>query len=148
MNRGSLLLVDDDRHVLDSMADWLREQQYSVDEATGYAEAIRAVNQNRYDLVLADIHLNDGDGFDILAHCRDNYPNVIVILITGYGTVETGIEALREGAFDFDLIPEMVCSDPAYASHYAPRFELGCARARRLRLTANVVWTPVGPPVR
>jgi len=50
--------------------------------------------------VLADIRLADGDGIDILAHCRKNHPATTVILITGYGTVETAIEAIRAGAFD------------------------------------------------
>ena len=50
--------------------------------------------------MLADIRLGDGDGFDLLAHCRQNQPATAVILITGYGTVETAIEAIRAGAFD------------------------------------------------
>jgi len=100
MTQASLLLVDDDRHILDSMAGWLREQGYQVDVAASRQEAVAQVDKKPYDLVLADIRLGDGDGFEILAHCRKNHPNMTVILITGYGTVETGIEALRAGAFD------------------------------------------------
>lgn len=100
MKNQSLLLVDDDRHVLDSMAGWLREQGFQVDESSGYASAIQRLSQTKYDLVLADIHLEDGDGFDILAHCRATFPDMPVILITGYGTVDTAIEAIRAGAFD------------------------------------------------
>lgn len=100
MNRRNLLLVDDDRHVLDSMADWLRKQEFDVVEASCRADAERLVDELAFDLVLSDIRLADGDGFDLLAHCRERHPHVPVILITGYGTVETGIEALRAGAFD------------------------------------------------
>jgi DNA-binding NtrC family response regulator len=100
MKRHSLLLVDDDRHLLESMAEWLREQGYQVDTAATYAAAIQAIDKKGYELVLADVRLGDGDGFDVLAHCRQNRPQTIVILITGYGTVETAIEALRAGAFD------------------------------------------------
>ena len=100
MNQASLLLVDDDRHVLESMSSWLREQGYLVDVATGCREAETLVDQRQYDLVLADIRLSDGDGFEILQHCCRNHPDLSVILITGYGTVEIGIEALRAGAFD------------------------------------------------
>jgi len=100
-SKGSLLLVDDDRHVLKSMADWLREQGYTVDEAAKYGEAIKAIDTRPYDLVLSDIRLDDGDGFDVLSHCRQNHPHLTVILMTGYGTVETAIEAIRAGAFDF-----------------------------------------------
>ena len=101
MNKGSLLLVDDDRHVLASMADWLREQGYQVDTAAGCAEAVQAVGRKTYEVVLADIRLGDGDGFDILAHCRRDHPGTSVIMISGYGTVESAMEAIRSGAFDF-----------------------------------------------
>ena len=100
MKTQSLLLVDDDRHVLDSMAGWLREQGFQVDESSCYASAMQCLSQTEYDLVLADIRLEDGDGFDILAHCRATLPDIPVILITGYGTVDTAIEAIRAGAFD------------------------------------------------
>ncbi len=100
MNKGSLLLVDDDRQVLDSMADWLREQGYQLDVANGYVTALAAIEKKRYDLLLLDIRLRDGDGFDLLAHCRQHHPGLTVILITGYGTVETAVEAIRAGAFD------------------------------------------------
>ena len=100
MKKASLLLVDDDRHVLDSMADWLRDQGYDVETRANCREAIAAVDRKPFDLVLADIRLPDGDGFDVLAHCRQTRPEMTVILITGYGTVETAIEAIRAGAFD------------------------------------------------
>ena len=100
MTKGSLLLVDDDRHVLESMGQWLREQGYAVDSAAGREEAFACLGRRQFDLVLADIRLEDGDGFDVLRHCRENYPGLTVILLTGYGTVEIGIEALRAGAFD------------------------------------------------
>ncbi|MFV1968727.1 MAG: sigma-54-dependent transcriptional regulator [Pirellulaceae bacterium] len=100
MNKATLLLVDDDQHVLDSMADWLREQGFDVEESNGCRDAIQQIDRTFFDLVLADIRLEDGDGFEILAHCRVNHPEMTVILLTGYGTVETGVEAIRAGAFD------------------------------------------------
>jgi DNA-binding NtrC family response regulator len=96
----SLLLVDDDRHLLDSMASWLRVQGYDVQEATGVSTAIERLEEADFDLVISDVRLQDGDGFQVLAHCRENRPGLDVILLTGYGTVDTGIDALREGAFD------------------------------------------------
>jgi DNA-binding NtrC family response regulator len=100
MHKGSLLLVDDDRMVLESMADWLREKGYLLDTANSCANALTALNKKNYDLALVDIRLPDGDGFDLLAHCREHSPATTVILITGYGTVETAIDAIRAGAFD------------------------------------------------
>ena len=99
--QGTLLLVDDDRHVLASMADWLREQGYATDTAATLAEGVAAVDRKNYDVVLADIRLGEADGFDLLAHCRRTRPTSSVIMITGYGTVESAVEAIRQGAFDF-----------------------------------------------
>ncbi|WP_425615316.1 sigma-54-dependent transcriptional regulator [Anatilimnocola sp. NA78] len=100
MKSGRLLLIDDDSHLLDSMASWLREQGYFVLTARSCAAAIEQLRKEQLDLVIADIRLDDGDGFDVLAWVRQNKPELMVILLTGYGTVETGIEALRAGAFD------------------------------------------------
>lgn len=100
MKQRSLLLVDDDRQVLDGMSDWLREKGFQVSEATSCREARALIDGASFDLVLADIRLQDGDGFDVLEHCRSRRPDTTVILITGYATAETGIEAIRAGAFD------------------------------------------------
>jgi DNA-binding NtrC family response regulator len=100
MKQGTLLLVDDDRLLLDSMAGWLREQRYEVLTAASKQSALAQLAEQPVNLVLADVRLADGDGFEILAHCRKHFPETTVILMTGYATVETGIEALRAGAFD------------------------------------------------
>ena len=102
---GTLLLVDDDRHLLASMADWLREQGYVVDVAATLADGRAALDRKAYDLVLVDIQLGEEDGFDLLGYCRKNRPATAVIMITGYGTVEAAIEAIRLGAFDFFTKP-------------------------------------------
>jgi DNA-binding NtrC family response regulator len=100
MRQVSLLLVDDDRLVLDSMTDWLRDQGYLVTEASTFREALAAIDKTAFDLVLADIRLKDGDGFGILRYCRKQRPDTTVILISGYATPDTAVEAVRAGAFD------------------------------------------------
>ncbi|NLY02671.1 MAG: sigma-54-dependent Fis family transcriptional regulator [Rhodopirellula sp.] len=101
MKAPSILLVDDDRHVLHSMGDWLRDQGYDLDSASSRADALASLAKRVYDVVLADIRLQDGDGFDILNHCRQHHPASSVILITGYGSVDSAVEAIRAGAFDY-----------------------------------------------
>jgi len=105
MTKPHLLLVDDDRHVLDSMADWLRGQGFEIDTAPGYTDALERLRQHTFDLVLADVRLQDGDGFDLLEQCRRNWPGSHVILMTGYGTADGAIEAIHAGAFDYITKP-------------------------------------------
>ena len=100
MKKANLLLVDDDRQILDAMASWLREQGYQVLAAATRREAIDMIDTKPLDLVLCDVRLGDGDGFEVLSHARKTKPELTVILITGYGNVETAVEALRAGAFD------------------------------------------------
>jgi DNA-binding NtrC family response regulator len=101
MTKPQLLLVDDDRQVLESMADWLRSQGYDLETSAGYADALDRLRRKQFDLVLADIRLRDGDGFDLLEQSRRNWPATQVILMTGYGTPDDAIEAIRSGAFDY-----------------------------------------------
>jgi DNA-binding NtrC family response regulator len=101
MPAGSLLLVDDDKLVCDSMSSWLRDQGFQVDTAGSCREALARLNRKSYDIALVDIRLPDGDGFEILTDCREHRPGVSVILLTGYGTVDSAVEAVRKGAFDF-----------------------------------------------
>ncbi len=82
------------------MSDWLREQGYQVDAVATFEAALEAIDKKTYDLALVDIRLGEHDGFEVLAHCRRERPQTAVILITGYGTVETAVEAMRSGAFD------------------------------------------------
>ena len=98
--RESLLLVDDDRQVRMSTAEWLREQGFDVTEAAGSRQARELIDTQAFSLVLSDIRLGDGDGFEILAHCRKHRPGMLVLLLTGYANFETGVEAIRAGAFD------------------------------------------------
>ncbi|MGE0609731.1 MAG: sigma-54-dependent transcriptional regulator, partial [Pirellulales bacterium] len=101
MKRGNLLLLDDDRRLLESMAEWLRSQGYKVDAAQNIESAKAAMGRKHFDLALVDIRLGDEDGFDFLCHCRQQQPAMAVLMMTGYGSVESAVEAIRAGAFDF-----------------------------------------------
>ena len=105
MIQGSLLVVDDDRQVLESMADWLRGQGLDVDTSAGYADALEKLRQKQYEMLLVDVRLQDGDGFDLLEQVRRNYPDTHVVLITGYGDPDAAVEAMRAGAADYITKP-------------------------------------------
>ncbi len=101
MIQGSLLVVDDDRQVLESMTDWLRDQGFTVDASSGYTDALEWLRKKAYDLALVDVRLQDGDGYDLLEQVRRYYPSIPVVLITGYGDADAAVEALRAGAADY-----------------------------------------------
>lgn len=101
MSNAKLLLIDDDYQVLESMADWLRDQGYDLDTARSCGEAIAACESNSYDLSLVDVRLGDDDGFSLLGQMQRRWPAMQVLMMTGYGTGDMAVEAIRAGAFDF-----------------------------------------------
>jgi DNA-binding NtrC family response regulator len=105
MTKPRLLLVDDDRHVLESMADWLRSQNYDLDATASYLDALERLRARAFDLVLSDVRLSDGDGLDLLEQVRRNWSGTPVILMTGYGSADGAIEAIHAGAFDYVTKP-------------------------------------------
>jgi len=98
--KPSLLILDDDRWLLESMCDWLRSEGYEVQAASTPAQAKRILDQGDVDLVLADIRLESGDGMDFLKWSKRKYKRVPVIMMTGYGGPDAGGEAIAAGAFD------------------------------------------------
>ena len=101
MSKGSLLLVDDDRHLLTSMGDWLRDQGYAVETAVNEREVLKLLERKRFDLALIDVRLGDDDGFKLLGNCRQTHPELAIILMSGYGNADMAVDAIRQGAFDF-----------------------------------------------
>ena len=99
-SRPRLLVVDDDRHLLESMGQWLEAQGFLVALADGCQQAGALLSAQSFDLALIDVRLEDGDGFDLMRLCAADHSSTTVLLMTGYATVEMGIEALRAGAFD------------------------------------------------
>ena len=100
-----LLLVDDDQHLLQSFGGWLKDEGFDVEMAVNQASAEEALTGRPFDLAFVDLRLGSEDGMNILEHCRTHHPNLIVILMTGYATVDTGVEAIRAGAFDLMTKP-------------------------------------------
>ncbi len=98
--KGTLLIVDDDRQVLSSMADWLREQGYEVEIATALADARAILQRRRFQILLLDMRLEDGDGLNFIPECKRDWPEMAIVLFTGYGTPEIALEAMRAGAIE------------------------------------------------
>jgi len=105
MNQNSnqptrLLLVDDDQHLLQSMGSWLDSQGFAVQLASNIEQAKSCLQDSVFEVALIDLRLGEEDGFDLLDHCRSSVPEMVSIIITGYATPDTGVEAMRRGAAD------------------------------------------------
>ena len=100
-HESSLLVVDDDKHVLEAMADYLRGQGYRTETASTCLEAIERMREFPFEVAICDVCLPDADGFHLLDWAVENAPETAVILLTGYGTIESAVEAIRIGAFDY-----------------------------------------------
>lgn len=101
MNQGSLLVVDDDRHICEAMADYLRSLGYRTETAINYRDAVDRMKEYNFEVVVCDVNLPDQDGFQLLEWAVQHKPETAVILLTGYGTIESAVEAIRIGAFDY-----------------------------------------------
>ena len=101
MNQGSLLVVDDDRPLLEAMADYLRSLGHRTETATTCDEAVARMKEYPFDAVICDVNLPDRDGFELLDWAVKSVPDTQVILLTGFGTIDSAVEAIRLGAFDY-----------------------------------------------
>jgi DNA-binding NtrC family response regulator len=95
-----ILIVDDDQHLLQSMGMWLQELGFKTFLAANQQIAEKHLAKQQIDLTLIDLRLGNEDGMELLRFCKKHYPHVVNLLMTGYATVDTGVEAIRAGAFD------------------------------------------------
>lgn len=101
----TVLIVDDETSVRESMEKVLKKAGYVTESAGSGTEAKVALSKRPFDVVLSDLMMPDGDGFDLLRDIKKKFPNIEVILLTGYGTIEKAVEAMKEGAYDFITKP-------------------------------------------
>jgi two-component system response regulator HydG len=103
--KGVILIVDDDRNHAEGIADVLEQVGYSADIETSGRAGLEALRKRQYDLVLTDLVMSDAGGLEILRQAQEINPFVAVIVFTGYGTIETAVEALKRGAVDYLVKP-------------------------------------------
>ena len=98
-----ILVIDDEELVLDSVAMAMERMNYQVESAPDMRTAMAKLQENEYDIVISDIRLpeNKFAGMEILKKVKEDTPKTDVIMMTGYGTIENAVEAIREGAFDY-----------------------------------------------
>jgi len=101
MNKNNILIVDDDKIILDSLCEFLSLEGYRTTGAETKQNALKELQKRNYCLVIADVNLPDGDGFELLEVITKNYHQTVAIMITGYGTIESAIKAIKRGAYDY-----------------------------------------------
>jgi len=96
-----LLVVDDDELIRTSLSELLRLEGYEVEAAGSFQQASAHLAAETFQVVIADVAMPEVDGFELLKMIRNRYPETAVIMITGYGTIESAVEAIKRGAFDY-----------------------------------------------
>ncbi|MBI4400619.1 MAG: sigma-54-dependent Fis family transcriptional regulator [Nitrospirae bacterium] len=98
---AKILVVDDDAVARDLLVEALRKEGYDVEAVASGGDAIARGRQKAFDLVLTDIRLGSVDGFAVLRNFKQGSPDICIVLLTAFGSMEGAIEAIKQGAFDY-----------------------------------------------
>ncbi len=105
MKKYNLLLVDDDPYILEGIGEDLESNGYQVTRASSGESAVELLGASHFDLVITDLVMESTDGIQVLKKTKELNSNIQVIILTGFGDVDSAIEALRSQADDFLLKP-------------------------------------------
>jgi DNA-binding NtrC family response regulator len=97
----SILIIDDEKAIRKTLTEILGYEGYKIDEAADGEEGLKRFREKNYDLVLCDIKMPKLDGIEFLEKAKEINPDVPVIIISGHGNIETAVEAVKKGAFDY-----------------------------------------------
>ena len=103
--KGRILIVDDEPSVRDSLRRWFRDDGYEVGVAEGANDALTRLAERRWDLALLDIRMRGTDGIELQRRMKEIDPDLVVIIMTGYASVDTAVTALKQGAYDYITKP-------------------------------------------
>ena len=108
-----LLLIDDEENMIHMLSAYMKKRGYEVATASGGAEGVERVHDFVPDLILCDLQMPQMDGLAFLAHIKDQLNDIPVIMMSAYATVDTAVQAMKQGAYDFITKPfkmdEIVC---------------------------------------
>ena len=101
----TILIVDDEKAIRKTLTEILSYEGYKIDDAENGEEALKKLKEKSYDVVLCDIKMPKIDGLEFLEKSKEINPDVPIIMISGHGTIETAVEAVKKGAFDYVAKP-------------------------------------------
>ncbi len=125
-----ILLVDDEERFRTTLAKRLSEKGYQVADVGSGNEALDYIRDNHVDVMVLDIKMPGLDGIETLGEVKVNDPGIEVVLLTGHGTVETAIEGMRAGAYDYLMKP---CEIDELMEKIDGAFEVKTKRDERLK---------------
>ncbi len=105
MSAFHILVVDDEEAMRESLAAWLEKAGHRVTLAAGGERALKVLSEQACDLALVDIKMPGMDGHEVLRRIKEEHPRVLVVMITAYGSIESAVEAMKQGATDYLLKP-------------------------------------------
>lgn len=97
----NILIIDDEKAIRKTLSEILSFEGYKIDEAVDGEEGLKKYKEKTYDVVLSDIKMPKIDGLDFLQKALESNPDVPIIMISGHGNIETAVEAVKKGAYDF-----------------------------------------------
>ncbi len=96
-----ILIIDDEKAICNTLKDILTYEKYEVEIASDGAEGIKKAEAGNFDLVLSDIKMPKMDGIEVLVKLQEMHPDLPVVMISGHGTIDTAVDALKKGAYDY-----------------------------------------------
>lgn len=98
---AKVLIVDDDKAIRNTLKEILEFEKYEVDESTDGLDCIVKIKQNNYDVIILDVKMPKMDGMEAIERIQILKPDIPVVMISGHGNIDTAVEAVKKGAFDF-----------------------------------------------
>jgi len=98
---SNILIIDDEKAIRKTLSEILSYEGYKIDEAGDGEEGFRKFREKEYDVILCDIKMPKMDGIEFLEKAKDINPDLPIIMISGHGTIETAVEAVKKGAYDY-----------------------------------------------
>src|SRR5574340_510328 len=104
-NHAKILIVDDERVALKNLEHVMKKEGYEVTATQSGQNAVNLLEDTAFDVVLTDLKMEKVDGFQVLKRCREAHPDTEVVMITGFATLESAVDAMKNGAFYYIAKP-------------------------------------------
>ena len=98
---AKIVIIDDEPSILQLMTKLCSGLGHEVFPLMTGSEGLQTISKESPDLLIVDLKIGDMNGIEIIEQCTKNYPGMPIIMVTGFGSVETAVEAMRQGAFDY-----------------------------------------------